>query len=231
MISIPPHDTPRYTPDEPEEEEERMTAAYDLVVVGTSWGGLRALETILKELPASFALPLVVVQHRQAGSDDTLARLLGAVTSLPVAEAEDKALLEAGHVYVAPADYHLMIESTTFVGPRTKIGRPSLALTVDAPVGFSRPSIDVLFQSAADAIGRRLIGIILTGANSDGAEGLMSIRDVGGMTIAQDPASSESPAMPRAAIARGGAVLVLALEKIAPLLVQLQSGMARPAIH
>jgi len=208
-----------------------VTNAYDLVVVGTSWGGLRALETILRGLPKSFDIPVVVVQHRRSGSDDTLARILSDETELCVAEAEDKELIQAGHVYVAPADYHLLIESTTFAGPRTRIGRPSLALAVDAPVAHSRPSIDVLFESAADAVGRRLIGIILTGANADGAEGLMCIRDAGGMTIAQDPKSSESPTMPRAAIARGGVVLVLGLEEIAPFLVQLHSGKARPVIH
>lgn len=162
--------------------------AYELVVIGTSWGGLHALRRVLGGLPAAFDVPVVVVQHRHRDSDHLLVHLLQEHTPLKVHEIEDKTELEAGGVYVAPADYHVLVE----------VGH--LALSTEEPVRYSRPSIDVTFESAADAYGARTVGVIMTGANDDGARGLKRIADRGGATIVQDPATAESAVMPAAAL-------------------------------
>ena len=163
---------------------------YDAVVIGCSWGGLRALEQLLGDLPATFPAPIAIAQHRDADSeDDLLPRLLARYTTLEVADAEHDAEFEAGRVLLAPPGYHMLIEG----------GRVNLS--VDEPVQFARPSIDVLFESAAETFGDRVIGVVLTGANNDGAAGLAAIRRRGGLAIVQDPATAERPEMPRAALA------------------------------
>ncbi|MGH7619327.1 MAG: chemotaxis protein CheB [Gemmatimonadaceae bacterium] len=162
--------------------------AYDIVVVGTSWGGLSALRELIAGLPRDFALPLVVVQHRHKHSGHLLPALLQDSTPLRVCEAEDKAPITGGAVHVAPADYHLLVEEGFF------------SLTMDEPVAFSRPSIDVTFTSAADVYGDRAIGVVLTGANADGSRGLRRIADRGGLALVQLPRTAESPAMPAAAL-------------------------------
>jgi two-component system chemotaxis response regulator CheB len=178
---------------------------YDLVAVGSSWGGLAALHTVLGALPAGFGAPVVVGQHRSARSDDTvLPLLLSQATGLRVSDAEDKDELVPGVVLLAPADYHMLIE------------RGSVSLSCDAPVAFSRPSIDVLFESAADAYGAGVIGVVLTGANADGAAGLAAVRRRGGMAIVQDPEDAERPEMPGAALRAVPDAHVLALEAIGP---------------
>jgi len=144
-----------------------------------------------------------------------LEQVLGRSSKLPVVPATDKETIEPGHVYVAPADYHLLVEEG------------HLALSADAPVEFSRPSIDVLFESAADTYGPRTVGVLLTGANRDGAEGLGRIAAAGGFTVAQDPETAERGDMPAAAIARGATRRVLALERIGPFLADLRSGVSR----
>src|SRR5438270_6594035 len=180
--------------------------AYKLVVVGCSWGGFAALGRLLDHLPDGVDLPVVVAQHRGPDSlrgalEATLRRRL----ERPVVEVEDKAPIGLGRVYIAPPDYHLLVEPGSF------------ALSVDERVRHARPSIDVLFESAADAYGERVIGIVLTGANEDGAAGLRRIADRGGLAIVQDPATAERRAMPDAAIAAGGgASVVLPLEEIGP---------------
>jgi two-component system, chemotaxis family, protein-glutamate methylesterase/glutaminase len=174
----------------------------ELVVVGTSAGGLRALERLLGGLPRGFSIPIVAVQHRSRESE-AFADIIRSLVSLPVYEAEDKEPIRAPGVYLAPPDYHLLVEP----------GR--LALSTDEPVSYSRPSIDVLFESAADAYGASVLGVLLTGANQDGSRGLARIRQAGGTSIVQDPASAESPEMPRAAIATGVADCVLPLGEIA----------------
>lgn len=162
----------------------------ELVVVGCSWGGVRALTRLLRTLPESFAAPIVVVQHRGAESSDTaLHSALSPHTSLRVRVAEDKDEIEQGCVYLAPPDYHLLVEP----------GR--LALSLEGPVHFARPSIEVLFDSAAEAYGDRLVGAVLTGANADGAAGLRRIMERGGHSLVQDPDTAERAEMPRAAIA------------------------------
>jgi len=160
---------------------------YDLVVVGTSWGGLAALKTLVGALPASFRMAVTLVQHRHKDSDHVLRALLQERSHLIVCEVEDKMPLEEGHIYVAPPDYHTLIEPGHF------------ALSTEAPVRFSRPSIDVTFNSAADAYGHRMVGVVMTGANNDGASGLRRISDLGGLALIQDPQTAESPTMPAAA--------------------------------
>jgi two-component system chemotaxis response regulator CheB len=178
-----------------------------IIVVGMSAGGLKALETLLGALPSSFPLPIVAVQHRSRESD-RLSSVISARVTLPVHEAEDKDPIEVPGVYIAPADYHLLLEPGSF------------ALSTDEPVSFSRPSIDVLFESAADAYGDGVIGVLLSGANHDGARGLVRIRAVGGASIVQDPRTADHPEMPSAAIALGAVDRVLPLREIAGELVR-----------
>ena len=160
------------------------------VVMGASAGAVDVLMTILPKLPADFAFPVVIVVHIPPDKDSILAGLLRHHCSVQVKEAEDKEALAAGTVYIAPPDYHVLIDPDF-----------RLALSNDEPVLFSRPSIDVLFESAADAYGAGLIGVVLTGANHDGARGLRYICDRGGSAFVQDPESSDASAMPKAAIA------------------------------
>jgi two-component system, chemotaxis family, protein-glutamate methylesterase/glutaminase len=188
-------------------------------VVGSSAGGLRAVSTLLSGIPADFAAAVVVAQHRSVASSDALARLLQASSPLPVREAEDKDPLTPGQVYLAPPDYHLLVD------------RNALSLSVTDRVQYSRPSIDVLFESAADSYGSHVVAVVLTGANADGAKGLARVHAAGGVTVVQDPETAESAAMPQAALATGAADKVLPLSEIATFLVHLcgraQSGGTR----
>ena len=185
---------------------------YDLVVVGTSWGGLAALRTLVGALPASFRMAVTLVQHRHKDSDHVLRALLQERSPLVVCEVEDKMPLEEGHIYVAPPDYHTLIEPGHF------------ALSTEAPVRFSRPSIDVTFNSAADAYGHRMVGVVMTGANTDGALGLRRISDLGGLAIIQDPKTAESPTMPEAAQKAVPRARVMPLPRIGEYLATLPSG-------
>jgi two-component system, chemotaxis family, protein-glutamate methylesterase/glutaminase len=183
--------------------------ARSIVVVGASWGGLEALSRLVSELPVDFPLPVVMIQHRGRDSKPLLAELLQDVTRLRVIEPDDKEPLLPAHVYVAPADYHLLVD------------RGQLTLEVDAPVRYSRPSIDVTFTSAAETYGAGVIGVVLTGANADGSRGLRCIVDHGGVAIIQDPETAEMPVMPRAARMAVPEAAVLRIEEIPPRLVQL----------
>jgi two-component system, chemotaxis family, protein-glutamate methylesterase/glutaminase len=158
-----------------------------IVVVGASWGGLAALSRLIGDLPGDFEVPIAVVQHRSRNADNLLASLLQEVSPLRVVDVEDKEPLAGRTVYIAPANYHLLVEKGYF------------SLTTDPLVRFSRPSIDVTFISAADTYEGATIGVVLTGANDDGARGLRRIVDRGGRAVIQDPASAESPVMPLAA--------------------------------
>jgi two-component system chemotaxis response regulator CheB len=175
--------------------------AANLVALGGSAGGLDAIRSILAELPAGLNAAVVVVQHR-ARASDALAQVLQTWSAWPVSEAEDKDPVEAGRVYVAPADYHLLAEPGHF------------ALSTDDPVLYSRPSIDVLFESVADAYGPAAMGVVLTGANRDGARGLRRIVDRGGLAVVQDPDTAEAPTMPRAAVDEVPEARVLPLHEI-----------------
>lgn len=159
------------------------------VVIGASAGALETLSLILPSLPANYPLPVMVVVHLPADKKSILAELLQARCEVAVREAEDKEPAVAGTVYFAPPDYHLLVENDH-----------TLSLSDDEPVLYSRPSIDVLFESAADAYGQGLIGIVLTGANHDGAIGLKAIAEAGGTVIVQNPESAYATAMPEAAI-------------------------------
>lgn len=180
--------------------------AYEIAVVGTSWGGLAALRALVGGLPAGFGLPVVVVQHRHKQSDTLLTSLLQDSTALCVTEVEDKMPITPGNVFVGPADYHLLVEQGYF------------SLSTDEPVRYSRPSIDVMFESAADAYGDRVVGVVLTGANADGARGLRRIADRGGMALVQMPQTAESPTMPAAALEAVPNARVLSIEQIADIL-------------
>jgi two-component system, chemotaxis family, protein-glutamate methylesterase/glutaminase len=186
-----------------------MDRGYDVVAIGASAGGLAAVCTLLRLLPETFEIPIVVVQHR-AKESVALAEVLQDCTRLRVQEAEDKVPLEPRSVYIAPPDYHLLIDD----------GR--LALSTEDLVLFSRPSIDVFFDSAADAYGAGVIGIVLTGANSDGSKGLKKIAARGGQTIVQNPETAEIQVMPAAATQAVRNARILDLEAIAEHLVKLE---------
>lgn len=183
--------------------------AFELVVIGTSWGGLKALEIILAGLPKDFPLGVAIAQHRHKNAGELLSELLQRHSLLPVVEAEDKHPIAPGQVYLAPADYHLLVEPGNF------------ALSTEAPVLYSRPSIDLLFESAADAYTHRAIGVILTGANHDGSQGLAALKRKGGLAIVQEPTEAESSPMPTAAIAATQVDHILPLAKIASCLIKL----------
>lgn len=165
---------------------------YEAIVIGTSAGGLYALAALLGDLPADYPLPLVVVQHRAKDQKDLLEDVLQSKAKIRVRQADEKEAIAGGCVYVAPPDYHLLVEQDR-----------SFSLSVEAQVRYSRPAIDVLFESAAEVYRQRLVGIILTGANDDGTEGMRAVRKYGGLTIAQDPGEAEYPFMPKAAITAG----------------------------
>ena len=185
---------------------------FDAVVIGASAGGLNALSTVLSSLPKSFALPIFIVQHVGAKSQGLLSKVLADKTGLAVKEADDKEEIAAGQIYLAPPDYHLFVEQDR-----------TLALSIDEKVNYSRPSIDVLFESAAEAYKDKLIGIILTGASADGARGLSMVAKKGGLTIVQDPETAEVSVMPAAAIGVVRADQILPLEQIGPFLGELNS--------
>jgi two-component system, chemotaxis family, protein-glutamate methylesterase/glutaminase len=181
-----------------------------MIVIGASWGGLQALEVVLRALPEDFSTPIAIAQHRAIDSaTGALPQMLAHHSGRNVSEPGDKDPIESGNVYIAPADYHLIVEPDGF------------ALSTEAAVHYSRPSIDVLFDTAADVYADGLAAVILTGANDDGAYGTMRVRRRGGLTIAQEPASAERPAMPAAAIATGAVQHVLPLEEIGPFLTRL----------
>ena len=184
---------------------------FEIVVVGTSPGGSMALATVLSGLQKGFPLPVAVVQHHEKDSDGRLRAALQPYCRLTVLEAEDKERILPGRVYLAPPDHHLLVEDGRF------------ALSVDGPTSHARPSVDALFKSAADAYGEDVVGVILTGANPDGARGASRIREGGGLVLVQDPATAENSSMPEAVIAAGAADRVLPLRKIAPLLTGLCS--------
>lgn len=182
---------------------------FQIIVVGASRGGLDALRTLLSGLPNDLPVPLAIVQHRAMESDDGLPNTLGGSSALPIRQVEDKDPVASGQVYLAPAGYHLLVETGRF------------ALSTEGPVNYSRPSVDVLFESASDAYGRGVLGVVLTGTSADGARGVRKIKDRGGTVIVQRPDTAESEVMPAAAIAAARVDQVLLLERIAPRLVEL----------
>ncbi|GHA79074.1 chemotaxis protein CheB [Cognatilysobacter bugurensis] len=175
-----------------------------LVVIGASAGGVTALRQLISALPATFPAPVLIVLHLPRDRPSQLAQVLGRGGAVPVCEAADKQRLAPGHVYVAPPDYHLLVED-----------RDSVALSVDEPVLFSRPSIDVLFESAAHVFGGGVLALLLTGASSDGSHGVAAVRRVGGVAWVQDPEDADVALMPASALAHAGADAVLTLGQMA----------------
>jgi len=183
---------------------------YKAIVIGTSYGGLEALKNILPSLREDFPVPVIVVLHIGDNNNDIFVNYMNSICTLQVKEAESNEKIMAGFIYFAPPNYHLLIESDF-----------TFSLTIDKKHNYSRPSIDILFESAAWAYTNSLIGVVLTGANSDGAVGLKRIKDFGGMSIVQSPESALSPAMPQAAIKLAKPEFKLKLEDIAGKLIEL----------
>ena len=184
--------------------------AFRAIVIGGSAGGVEGLTAIFAALPADFELPVLVVQHLHPSDDGAFARHLARVTRLTVVEPCDKERIERGRVYAAPASYHMLVDRNG-----------SISLSVDEKVNWSRPSIDVLFESAAIALGEAVVAVLLSGASVDGAEGMHAVREAGGLTIAQDPEDAEYPLMPQSAIDVQAADKVLQAEEIGRLLAEL----------
>lgn len=183
---------------------------YEAVVIGTSAGGLYALSIILEALPADFPLPMIVVQHRSKDERTLLEEVLTQKCEIRIKQADEKEKIENGIVYFAPPDYHLLIERNR-----------TFSLSCDARVNFSRPSIDVLFETASRVYKDKLLAIILTGANHDGAAGIKMIKEKGGTTIAQNPVTAQYPFMPEAAISTGSIQHILELGEIKDILINI----------
>lgn len=185
-----------------------MDREVEIVVIGASLGGLNAIVEVMRAIPCDFPVPIAFVQHRVVSEADTLARLLRRYTRLNVREPQDKETIRTGFLYLAPSDYHLIVE------------RGEFSLSTEHAVSYARPSIDVLFETAADAYGPGVAGVIMTGANTDGAAGARHIKRRGGRVLVQDPATAECAVMPRAAIAAASPDCVLMLHEIGDLLVR-----------
>lgn len=198
---------------------ESFAERIESVVIGASAGGIEALSVLLPALPAGLRASFFIVLHLPRERPSLLVEIFEHRCALRVREAEDKEPVAPGTVYFAPPDYHLLLEKSR-----------QIALSADAPVHYSRPSIDVLFESAADAYGDHLLGVILTGANQDGASGLEAVHRAGGITVVQEPVSAHAPLMAMSALQRNPADFVLSLQQIAHLLGTL-TGAACPAPH
>ena len=190
---------------------DTLLSRIDAVVIGASAGGVEALAVLLPALPASFRPALLIVLHLPRERPSLLVDIFQHRCAVPIREADDKEPVEPGTVYFAPPDYHMLVEKSR-----------QIALSADEPINYSRPSIDVLFESAADAYVNRLLGIILTGANADGAAGLHAVHRAGGLTVVQQPDSAKVPVMVVSALQRGPADFVLPLSEIAALLGRLR---------
>lgn len=183
------------------------------IVLGGSAGGFTALAPIVSALPANFAPPMLIVQHLHASDEGLFAEHLAGIAALPVSEPCDKAPIEGSHIYVAPANYHVLV------------ARPAMiSLSVDPLVNYSRPAIDVLFETAAQVWSDALVAVLLSGSSIDGTAGMRAVKDAGGLTIAQAPASAEFPFMPQAAINAGVVDEILIPPKIAARLIELARG-------
>lgn len=187
-----------------------MSNLFEAVIIGSSAGGIRALGRLLAPLPSDFPLPIIVVQHLHPNSESYLPKILSTHCTLPVKQAEEREIIQQGVVYIAPPNYHLLIEEDH-----------SFSLSLEPPVRYARPSVDVMFETAVYAYRDKLIGIILTGANDDGREGVKQIKRAGGYVIVQDPKTAEAEAMPRAAIAAASVDKILDIEEIGVYLLQL----------
>ena len=187
-----------------------LPQAVELVAIGASAGGVDALGQLLSALPSGFPAAVAIVLHIPPDRASLLAELYGTRCALPIKEVEDKETVQAGTVYFAAPDYHMLVEPDR-----------SFSLSYDEPVNFSRPSIDLMLESAACAYGEHLLGIVLTGASADGARGLAPVRQMGGTAWVQDPAEARAAVMPAAAIETAGADRILGLREMASSLARL----------
>lgn len=187
-----------------------MGRQYEAIVIGTSAGGLFALTTLLEQLPKNYPIPLIITQHRSKDYKDLLEEVLQSKCQILIKQADEKETILSERVYVAPPGYHLLVEEDY-----------TFSLSADENVSYSKPSIDVLFETAAEAYREKLVGILLTGANSDGASGMSVIRKNKGLTIAQSPTEAQYPAMPQAAIDRKAVDHIWVLKEIRDFIVQL----------
>lgn len=203
-------ETENETKPEPAARTRRTFAA---VAIGVSAGGMEALSLVLPFLPERYGLAVMIAQHVHPQSDCYFVRYFKDRCRLEVKTADEKEAVEPGKIYLAPPNYHLLVEADR-----------TFSLSVDPPVNYARPSIDVLFETAAEAFGPELCGVILTGANTDGSNGLAAVRKNGGLTVVQDPETAEVPAMPRAALKATAVDHVLPLESIGPFLSSLKAG-------
>lgn len=194
-------------------EQGRGTRRYRAMVIGVSAGGLKALSTVLPSLGPELPLPVFLVQHMSPASDSYLVEHFRKICQVKVKFAEDKEMPEQSVIYIAPPDYHLLIEADY-----------SLALSVENRVNYSRPSIDVLFETAAETYLDSLIGVIMTGANADGSKGLLRVKECGGTTVVQSPRTAEAPVMPQSAIDVGGGDHIVALDQLGTFLNMMATG-------
>jgi len=182
---------------------------YEAIVIGVSSGGMNAMKVIFSLLPKEFSIPIIIVQHVSSHSNNQWIKLLNDKSNLCIKEADEKEKIENGTIYIAPANYHLMIEKNK-----------TFSLTIDERVNYARPSIDVLFESAAEVYKDKLIGVILTGSNNDGTNGIKRIKEFGGLAIIQNPKTAESSYMPASAIAAIKPDYILSLVDITDLLIK-----------
>lgn len=183
---------------------------YEAIVIGLSSGGMSAMKVMFSLLPKDFNIPIIVVQHLNARSDSHWIKLLNEKSNLHIKEADEKEKILPGNIYIAPPNYHLLIEKDK-----------TFSLTIDERVSYARPSIDVLFESAAESYRNKLIGVVLTGSNHDGTNGIKRIKEYGGLAIIQDPKTAESAYMPTSAIAAIEPDYILSLENIIELLIKI----------
>lgn len=191
----------------------RKEKTYRAIVVGTSAGGLHALTFLLNQLPPNYPIPIIVVQHRSKDQRDLFEEVLQSKCKIKIKQADEKEKIRGGYVYIAPPDYHLLVETDM-----------TFSLSADEMVLYSRPSINVLFESAAIVYRDKLVGIILTGANNDGASGISMIKKHGGLTIAQAPAEAQFPVMPGASIKTKNIQHIWTLVEIQNFLLQISDG-------
>ena len=188
------------------------TDKYKAIVIGTSAGGLLALSSLLEKLPQNYSVPIIIVQHRAKEPTNLLEEILQSKCRIQVKQADEKEIIDSGIVYIAPPDYHLLIENDF-----------AFSLSADEPVRFSRPSIDVLFESAASVYKDKLVGIILTGTNNDGVLGIKAIAENNGLVIVQNPKEAQFPAMPLASIHTQKVNHIFTLSEIQEFLLQLNT--------
>lgn len=192
---------------------------YDAIVIGSSAGGLKALKTLLTMLEENFSIPIIIIQHTSPSSDNYITKYLNDLCQLEVKEADEKEVIKGGYVYFSPPNFHLLIEEDF-----------TFSLSIEERVNYARPSIDVLFETAAYTYKEKLIGIVLTGANNDGAKGLHKIKELGGMTIVQDPKTAEVDSMPINAIKATKVDHILTLNAIGELLISINNQMLKKTL-